>query len=46
MKKTRMIAAVVSALAAVFAFAANVLAAAPCGGPIYEPELPKKLIKD
>ncbi len=43
MKKTRLIAAVITALAAVFAFAANAFAATPCGGPYYEPEMPEKL---
>lgn len=43
MKKTRLIAAIISALAAVFAFAANAFAAAPCGGPLFEPEMPEKL---
>ncbi len=43
MKKARIIAAAVSVVAAVFAFAANVFAAAPCGGPFYEPKLPEKL---
>ncbi|MBR5713872.1 MAG: cyclic lactone autoinducer peptide [Clostridia bacterium] len=43
MKKARLIAAVISALAAVFAFAANVFAATPCSGPLYEAELPEKL---
>lgn len=43
MKRARIIAAIVSALAAVFAFAANAFAAAPCGGPLFEPEMPEKL---
>ena len=43
MKKARIIAAVVCALAAVFSFAANVLAATPCNGPMHEPMLPEKL---
>ena len=43
MKKTRIIMAVITALAAVFAFAANVFAATPCTGPAYEPEMPEKL---
>ena len=43
MKKTRLIAAIISALAAVFAFAANAFAAAPCGGPLFEPDMPEKL---
>lgn len=46
MKKARFFAAVVSVLAAVFAFAANVFAATPCSGPYYEPEMPEELIKD
>ena len=43
MKKTLLIAAVITALAAIFAFAANAFAAAPCGGPLFEPEMPEKL---
>ena len=43
MKRARIIAAIVSALAAVFAFAANAFAATPCIGPAYEPEVPEKL---
>ncbi len=43
MKRARIIAAIITALAAVFAFAANVFAATPCNGPYYEPELPEKL---
>ena len=45
MKKARIIAAIVSALAVVFAFAANAFAATPCTGPFYEPEMPETLIK-
>jgi cyclic lactone autoinducer peptide len=36
-------ATIVAVLAAVFAFAANAFAAAPCGGPLFEPEMPEKL---
>ncbi|MBQ1389846.1 MAG: cyclic lactone autoinducer peptide [Clostridia bacterium] len=43
MKKTRFILAVISVLAAVFAFAAHAFAATPCVGPAYEPEVPEKL---
>lgn len=43
MKKTRIVMAVITALAAVFAFAANVFAATPCSGPAYEPQVPEKL---
>ncbi|MBQ4447682.1 MAG: cyclic lactone autoinducer peptide [Clostridia bacterium] len=43
MKRARIIAAIVSALAAVFAFAANAFAATPCIGPAFEPEMPEKL---
>lgn len=43
MKRARIIAAVVSVLAAVFAFAANAFAATPCFGPAFEPEMPEKL---
>ncbi len=43
MKKTRLIAAIISALATVFAFAANAFAATPCIGPAFEPEVPEKL---
>lgn len=43
MKRAKILAAVISVLAAVFTFAANAFAAAPCNGPIYEPELPEKL---
>lgn len=43
MKKARIIAAVITALAAVFAFAANAFAATPCIGPAFEPEVPEKL---
>ena len=46
MKKTRIIMAVITALAAVFAFAANVFAATPCTGPAYEPKIPNKLRKN
>ena len=42
-KKTRIIMAVITVLAAVFAFAANAFAATPCVGPAYEPEVPEKL---
>ncbi len=45
MKRARIIAAIVSALAAVFAFAANAFAATPCIGPAFEPEMPEKLRK-
>lgn len=45
MKKTRIIAMIVTTFAAVFAFAANVFAATPCNGPYYEPEVPEKLRK-
>ncbi|MBR0156730.1 MAG: cyclic lactone autoinducer peptide [Clostridia bacterium] len=44
-KKARIIMAIVSALAAVFAFAASAFAEAPCVGPFYEPEMPEKLKK-
>ena len=43
MKKARVILAIISALAAVFAFAASAFAEAPCVGPFYEPEMPEKL---
>ncbi|MBR5947691.1 MAG: cyclic lactone autoinducer peptide [Clostridia bacterium] len=46
MKKARIIIVIVSVLAAVFAFAANAFAAAPCFGPMYEPKLPEELMKD
>lgn len=46
MKRARFIAAVITALAAVFAFAANAFAATPCSGPYYEPEMPEKLKKE
>ena len=46
MKKARILAAVVSVFAAVFAFAANAFSAAPCIGPLCEPEMPEKLFKD
>ena len=36
-------ATIIAVLAAVFAFAANAFAAAPCGGPLFEPEMPEKL---
>lgn len=45
MKKTRFMLAVISVLAAVFAFAANAFAASPCIGPYFEPEIPKELMK-
>lgn len=43
--KAKIVAAVVTVLAAVFTFAANVFAAAPCFGPYYEPKMPEKLRK-
>ena len=43
MKKTRFILAIISVLAAVFAFAANAFAATPCTGPYFEPEMPENL---
>ena len=46
MKRARIIAAVITAFAAMFAFAANAFAATPCNGPYYEPEVPEKLRKD
>ncbi|MBR5949298.1 MAG: cyclic lactone autoinducer peptide [Clostridia bacterium] len=45
MKKARILTAVASVFAVVFAFAANAFAAAPCFGPFYEPEIPQKLKK-
>lgn len=46
MKKARITVTIVTILAAVFAFAANAFAATPCLGPMYEPEMPEKLMKD
>ena len=42
-KRNRIIIAIVSALTALFAFAASAFAATPCNGPFYEPEMPEKL---
>ena len=42
-KRNRIIIAIVSAFAALFAFAASAFAEAPCLGPFYEPEMPDKL---
>ena len=44
--RVRIITAAVTVLSAVFAFAASAFAAVPCAGPMYEPELPEKLLKD
>ena len=38
--------AVVKKLAAIAERSAKAFAAAPCGGPIYEPKMPEKLKKD
>jgi len=46
MKRARIIAAIVSLLAVVFAFAANAFAATPCTGPAFEPEMPERLRKE
>ncbi len=45
MKRIKVIAAVVSVFAALFAFAAHAFAATPCAGPFYEPEMPRCLAK-
>lgn len=42
-KRSQVIIAIVSAFAALFAFAASAFAATPCNGPFYEPEMPEKL---
>lgn len=43
--RKRVIAALVTAFAALAVFAANAFAAAPCMGPMYEPKVPEKLRK-